>query len=106
MIEKITLSVFLFFNSIGNSIEPSVFNDKSALNKIRKEIKVLERKIELTNIIESDSTVRNIRNEKFTNDIIKLKKKETTIKEINKLKEKWAKEDSTSSIKPQPLVEL
>lgn len=106
MIEKITLSIFLFFNSVGNSIDPSVISDKAALNKIKTEIKTLERKIELTNVMEDDSTVRNIRNEKFTNDIVKLKNKIVKIKQISDLKEKWAKEDSISSIKPQPLTEL
>jgi hypothetical protein len=106
MIEKVTLSVFLFFNSVGNAIDPSLINDKDAINKIKKEIKVLERKKELVEVIEEDSVVKAIRTEKFTTDITKLKNKIVKIKKITVLKEKWAKEDSISKIKHQKLIEL
>lgn len=94
MLEKISLSLFLLVNSVGNSIDPSIFNDNKALDKIRKEVKVLERKKELIDIIETDTMVKNIRYEKLDKDINKLKEKLDKVKKINKLKQKWAEEDS------------
>ena len=38
MLEKLTLPILLFFNSIGNSIDPSLINDGKAVEKIQKEI--------------------------------------------------------------------
>ena len=94
MLEKVTLSLFLLMNSVGNSIDPSIFNDSKALDKIKKEVKILERKKELIDVIENDSMVKSIRYEKLDKDINKLNDKLDKIKKINKLKQKWAEEDS------------
>ena len=46
MIDKITLSLMLFFNTLTSSIDPSLSDERKSVNQIKKEIKSLERKIE------------------------------------------------------------
>ena len=102
MLEKLTLPILLFFNSIGNSIDPSLINDGKAVEKIQKEISVLNRKKELIEIMEDDFAARTVRTEKVSKEITKLKGKILKIEKIDKLKQKWIREDSlekTKSIK-------
>ena len=99
MLEKLTLPILLFFNSIGNSIDPSLINDGKAVEKIQKEISVLNRKKELIEITEDDFAARTVRTEKVSKEIASLKGKILTIEKIDKLKQKWAKEDSLEKTK-------
>ena len=94
MLEKLTLPILLFFNSIGNSIDPTLINDGKAVEKIQKEISVLNRKKELIEIMEDDFAARTVRTEKVSKEITTLQGKILKIEKIDKLKQKWAKEDS------------
>jgi hypothetical protein len=94
MLEKFTLPILLFFNSIGNSIDPTLINDGKAVEKIQKEISVLNRKKELIEIMEDDFAARTVRTEKVSKEITTLQGKILKIEKIDKLKQKWAKEDS------------
>jgi hypothetical protein len=96
------LPVLLLFNSIGNSIDPTLINDGKAIEKIQKEISVLNRKKELIEITEEDFAARTVRTEKVSKEITSLKGKILKIEKIDKLKQKWIREDSlekTKSIK-------
>ena len=99
MLEKLTLPILLFFNSIGNSIDPSLINDGKAVEKIQKEISVLNRKKELIEIMEDDFAARTVRTEKVSTEITELKGKILKIEKIDKLKQKWIKEDSLEKTK-------
>ena len=99
MLEKFMLPVLLLFNSIGNSIDPTLINDGKAIEKIKKEISVLNRKKELIEITEDDFSARTVRTEKVTKEIASLKGKILTIKKIDILKQKWAREDSLEKTK-------
>jgi hypothetical protein len=99
MLEKLTLPILLFFNSIGNSIDPTLINDGRAVEKIQKEISVLNRKKELIEITEDDFAARTVRTEKVSKEIASLKGKILTIKKIDILKQKWAREDSLEKTK-------
>jgi hypothetical protein len=94
MLEKFTLPILLLFNSIGNSIDPSLINDGKAVEKIQKEISVLNRKKELIEITEDDFAARTVRTEKVSKEITLLQDKILKIQKIHNLKQKWAKEDS------------
>ena len=39
MIDKITLSLMLFFNTLTSSIDPSLSDERKSVNQIKKEIK-------------------------------------------------------------------
>ena len=99
MLEKLTLPILLFFNSIGNSIDPSLINDGKAVEKIQKEISVLNRKKELIEIMEDDFAARTVRTEKVSKEITELKGKILKIEKIDKLKHKWIREDSLEKTK-------
>jgi hypothetical protein len=99
MLEKLTLPILLFFNSIGNSIDPSLINDGKAVEKIQKEISVLNRKKELIEIMEDDFAARTVRTEKVSKEITELKGKILKIEKIDKLKQKWIREDSLEKTK-------
>ena len=99
MLEKLVLPILLFFNTIGNSIEPSLIDEKKTIEKIQKEISVLNRKKELIEITEDDFAALTVRTEKVTKKIASLKGKILTIKKIDILKQKWAKEDSLEKTK-------
>jgi hypothetical protein len=99
MLEKLMLPVLLLFNSIGNSIDPTLINDGKAIEKIQKEISVLNRKKELIEITEDDFAARTVRTKKVSKDIISLESKILKIEKIDKLKQKWAKEDSLEKTK-------
>ena len=99
MLEKFMLPVLLLFNSIGNSIDPTLINDGKAIEKIKKEISVLNRKKELIEITEDDFAARTVRTEKVSKEITELKSKILKIEKIDKLKQKWIKEDSLEKTK-------
>ena len=99
MLEKLTLPILLFFNSIGNSIDPKLINDGKAVEKIQKEISILNRKKELIEITEDDFAARTVRTEKVSKEITELKSKILKIEKIDKLKQKWIKEDSLEKTK-------
>jgi hypothetical protein len=99
MLEKLMLPVLLLFNSIGNSIDPTLINDGKAIEKIQKEISVLNRKKELIEITEDDFTALTVRTKKVSKEIALLEGKILKIEKIDKLKQKWAKEDSLEKTK-------
>jgi hypothetical protein len=99
MLEKLTLPILLFFNSIGNSIDPSLINDGKAVEKIQKEILILNRKRELIEIMEDDFAARTVRTEKVSKEITTLQGKILKIEKIDKLKQKWMREDSLEKTK-------
>jgi hypothetical protein len=99
MLEKFTLPILLFFNSIGNSIDPTLINDGKAVDKIQKEISVLNRKKELIEIMEDDFAARTVRTEKVSKEITTLQGKILKIEKIDKLKQKWMREDSLEKTK-------
>jgi polyribonucleotide nucleotidyltransferase len=99
MLEKLMLPVLLLFNSIGNSIDPTLINDGKAIEKIQKEISVLNRKKELIEITEDDFTALTARTKKVSKEITLLEGKILKIEKIDKLKQKWAKEDSLEKTK-------
>lgn len=99
MLEKFMLPVLLLFNSIGNSIDPTLINDGKAIEKIQKEISVLNRKKELIEITEDDYTALTVRTKKVSKEIALLEGKILKIKKIDNLKQKWAKEDSLEKTK-------
>lgn len=96
MIEKATLSVLLFLNSIGIQIDPKLTNEKETIAKIEVQIKSLDRKKELVEVTDEDYASRTVRTNKLSDEITKLKGKIHKIEKVAKLKEKWAKEDSIS----------
>ena len=93
------LPVLLLFNSIGNSIDPTLINDGKAIEKIKKEISVLNRKKELIEITEDDFSALTARTKKVSKEITLLEGKILKIEKIDKLKQKWAKEDSLEKTK-------
>jgi len=99
MLEKLMLPVLLLFNSIGNSIDPTLINDGKAIEKIKKEISVLNRKKELIEITEDDFSALTARTKKVSKEITLLEGKILKIEKIDKLKQKWAKEDSLEKTK-------
>ena len=99
MLEKFMLPVLLLFNSIGNSIDPTLINDGKVIEKIKKEISVLNRKKELIEITEDDFSALTVRTKKVSKEITSLEGKILKIEKINKLKQKWAKEDSLEKTK-------
>jgi archaellum component FlaC len=98
MIEKFTIPLLLFFNGIGLTIDPSLTNEKVSIGKVRSEIKSLERKIQLTEVIEEDFASKSLKIEKYKKNIGNLKTKIEKIEKVAKLKEIWAHEDSLESI--------
>ncbi len=98
MIEKLTLPVFLFFNSIGLTIDPSLTNERASIGKIRSEIKSFERKIQLTEVVEENFANKNLKIEKYKKNIGNLTTKIEKIEKVARLKEIWAHEDSLESI--------
>lgn len=101
MIEKLTLSTLLFFNSIGIQIDPKLTNEKETIIQMEAQIKSLDRKRELIEVTDEDYASRTVRTNKLSDEITKLKGKIHRIEKVAKLKEKWAKEDSISLLKKQ-----
>jgi uncharacterized protein (DUF3084 family) len=92
--EKLTIAILLFFNSIGNQLDPKLTNERETINQIESQIKSLDRKRELIEVTDEDYASRSLRTNKLSDDITKLKEKIHKIEKVAILKEKWAKEDS------------
>jgi len=99
MLEKMSISLLLFFNTITSSVDPKNNSEQKIVNQINKEIKALERKIEMIQITDDDFASRTVRTNRITDEITDLKGKIVKIEKVAKLKEKWASEDSLSKSK-------
>ena len=98
MIDKITLSLMLFLNTLTSSIDPSLSNERKSYNQIKKEIKSLERKIEWVEVTDENYASRAVKTKEITDEITKLNGKIVKIEKVANLKDKWAKEDSLSKL--------
>ncbi len=94
-----SISLLLFFNTITSSVDPKNNSEQKIVNQINKEIKTLERKIEMIQITDDDFASRTVRTNRITDEITDLKGKIVKIEKVAKLKEKWASEDSLSKSK-------
>jgi hypothetical protein len=99
MIDKITLSLMLFFNTLTSSIDPSLSDERKSINQIKKEIKTLERKIEWIEVTDENYASRAVKTKEITDEITKLNGKIVKIEKVANLKDKWAKEDSLTKSK-------
>ena len=99
MIDKITLSLMLFFNTLTSSIDPSFSDERKTYNQIKKEIKTLERKIEWVEATDDNYASRAVKTKEITDEITKLNGKIVKIEKVVILKDKWAKEDSLTKLK-------
>ena len=99
MIDKITLSLMLFLNTLTSSIDPSLSNERKSYNQIKKEIKSLERKIEWVEVTDENYASRAVKTKEITDEITKLNGKIVKIEKVAILKDKWAKEDSLTKSK-------
>ena len=99
MIDKITLSLMLFLNTLTSSIDPSLSDERKAVNQIKKEIKSLERKIEWVEVTDENYASRAVKTKEITDEITKLNGKIVKIEKVANLKDKWAKEDSLTKSK-------
>jgi hypothetical protein len=99
MIDKITLSLMLFLNTLTSSIDPSLSDERKAVNQIKKEIKSLERKIEWVEVTDENYASRAVKTKDITDEITKLNGKIVKIEKVANLKDKWAKEDSLTKSK-------
>ena len=99
MIDKIALSLMLFFNTLTSSIDPSLSNERKSYNQIKKEIKSLERKIEWVEVTDDNYASRAVKTKEITDEITKLNGKIVKIEKVANLKDKWAKEDSLTKSK-------
>ena len=72
MIDKITLSLMLFFNTLTSSIDPSLSDERKSVNQIKKEIKSLERKIEWVEVTDENYASRAVKTKEITDEITKL----------------------------------
>jgi len=99
MIDKITLSLMLFLNTLTSSVDPSLSNERKTYNQIKKEIKALERKIEWVEVTDDNYASRAVKTKEITDEITKLNGKIVKIEKVVNLKDKWAKEDSLTKSK-------
>jgi hypothetical protein len=96
MLDKITLSLMLFFNTLTTSVDPSLSDERKTIQQINKEIKSLQRRAEWIQVTDTDYASRTVRTNKITDEITTLKGKIVKIEKVAKLKEKWAVQDSVS----------
>jgi hypothetical protein len=96
MLDKLTLSLMLFFNTLTTSVDPNLSDERKTIQQINKEIKSLERRVEWIQVTDEDYASRTVRTNKITDEITKLKGKIVKIEKVAKLKEKWAVQDSVS----------
>ena len=96
MLDKLSLSLMLFFNTLTTSVDPSLSDERKTIQQINKEIKSLLRKAEWIQVTDTDYASRTVRTNKITDEITTLKGKIVKIEKVAKLKEKWAVEDSVS----------
>jgi hypothetical protein len=98
MIDKITLSLMLFFNTLTSSIDPSLSDERKSVNQIKKQIKSLERRIEWVEVTDENYASRAVKTKGITDEITKLNGEIVKIEKVANLKDKWAKEDSLSKL--------
>jgi hypothetical protein len=96
MLDKLTLSLMLFFNTLTTSVDPQLSDERKTIQQVNKEIKSLERKIEWIQVTDEDYASRTVRTNKITDEITNLKGKIVKIEKVAKLKEKWAVQDSVA----------
>jgi hypothetical protein len=96
MLDKLSLSLMLFFNTLTTSVDPSLSDERKTIQQINKEIKSLQRKAEWIQVTDTDYASRTVRTNKITDEITTLKGKIVKIEKVAKLKEKWAVEDSVA----------
>ena len=96
MLDKLSLSLMLFFNTLTTSVDPSLSDERRTIQQINKEIKSLQRKAEWIQVTDTDYASRTVRTNKITDEITTLKGKIVKIEKVAKLKEKWAVEDSVA----------
>lgn len=96
MLDKLSLSLMLFFNTLTTSVDPHLSDERRTIQQINKEIKSLQRKAEWIQVTDTDYASRTVRTNKITDEITTLKGKIVKIEKVAKLKEKWAVEDSVS----------
>jgi len=96
MLDKLTLSLMLFFNTLTTSVDPNLSDERKTIQQINKEIKSLERRVEWIQVTDEDYASRTVRTNKITDEITNLKGKIVKIEKVAKLKEKWAVQDSVS----------
>ncbi len=89
--------MLIFLNSIGIVLDPAIVNENKSIGLIKKEIKVLNRKIEWVEVTDDDNASKHLLVTKYNKKIDKLNNKIITIKKVSDLKLKWAKEDSLDS---------
>lgn len=96
MLDKLSLTLLMFFNSLTSSIDPKLSDERNTVNRIKVEIRALERKIEWIQTTDENYASRTVKTTEITDEITKLKGKIVKIDKVAKLKEKWAVEDSIS----------
>ena len=96
MLDKLSLSLMLFFNTLTTSVDPSLSDERRTIQQINKEIKSLQRKAEWIQVTDTDYASRTVKTNEITDEITRLKGKIVKIDKVAKLKEKWALEDSLS----------
>lgn len=96
MLDKLSLSLMLFFNTLTTSVDPQLSDERRTIQQVNKEIKSLERKIEWIQVTDEDYASRTVRTNKITDEITNLKGKIVKIEKVAKLKEKWAVQDSVA----------
>ena len=96
MLDKLSLSLMLLFNSLTTSVDPHLSDERRTIQQINKEIKSLQRKAEWIQVTDTDYASRTVRTNKITDEITTLKGKIVKIEKVAKLKEKWAVEDSVA----------
>jgi hypothetical protein len=94
MLDKLSLSLMILFNSLTSSIDPKLSDERNTVNRINKEVKILERKIEWIQTTDENYASRTVKTNEITDEITKLKGKIVKIDKVAKLKEKWVLEDS------------
>jgi hypothetical protein len=104
--KEIVLGITLFFNTLIGSVDPTLSNERGAIENIKKEIKILQRQIEWESATITDYATRWVKIKKINDKIDNLKSQIKTIEVRAKLKEKWAAEDSLEIIKKYPPVKL
>ena len=98
MLDKLSLSLLIFFNSLTSSVDPRLSDERNTVNRINKEVKVLERKIEWIQTTDENYASRTVRTNKITDEITNLKGKIVKREKVIKLLEKIALEDSVEAV--------
>lgn len=90
--------MLIFLNTLGINLDPAIVDDVATIDKIQKEIKILNRKIEWVEATNNDIISQSLKVERYNKKIGKLHIEISKIKKVSALKAKWAKEDSLGSL--------